>query len=92
MKCAAMCHLLQTPFQGLTFGEIYSSVVQYGARPPLDAFSAAEERCMEQRPALAAYTALLQACWSAEPASRPPFKQVHTLRHCAACHAFHGQD
>ena len=76
-KCC--CGVPQVPFQGLTIGQVYSRVVHSGARPPLDAFDAAKERSAEERPSLAAYTALLVACWAAEPSSRPRFKQVHVL-------------
>ena len=80
-----LCHLLQVPFQGLTIGQVYSRVVHSGARPTLDPFRAAQEQCTEERPALEAYTALLEACWSAEPSSRPRFKQARMLRwHCTA--------
>ena len=78
-ECAAVCLFPQVPFQGLTIGQVYSRVVHSGARPPLDAFDAAKERCAEERPALAAYTALLEACWSAQPSSRPLFKQARLL-------------
>ncbi len=72
--------LRQMPFQGLTLGQVYSRIVHDGAHPPLDAFNAAKEQSVDERPALEAYTGLLQRCWSAEAPLRPRFKQVHTLR------------
>ncbi len=66
----------QMPFQGLTIGQIYSKVVHDGARPPLDAFSAAKAQREGERPALEVYADLLQACWAEEPGARPRFKEV----------------
>ena len=69
------------PFLGLTMGQIYMRVVHDNGRPTLDAFTAAKERCAQERPALVAYTDLLQCCWSAERSSRPSFKEVRCLVH-----------
>ena len=70
----------QMPFANFTVGQVFFAVVHDQLRPSLDAFAGAMEAMGEERPALEAYVALVQRCWSNRSRRAPPkFKEARAF-------------
>lgn len=63
----------QSPFANLTLGALFFAVVHEKRRPDLGAFEAAVARGGEHAGLMRQYRALMQRCWSQDPAERPNF-------------------
>lgn len=69
----------QTPFANLTLGALFFAVVHEKRRPDLGAFEAAVARGGEHAGLMRQYRALMQRCWSQDPAERPNFLKASAL-------------
>ena len=69
----------QSPFANLTLGALFFAVVHEKRRPDLGAFDAAVARGGEHAGLMRQYKALMQRCWSQDPAERPNFLKVSAL-------------
>ena len=69
----------QSPFANLTLGALFFAVVHEKRRPDLGAFEAAVARGGEHAGLMRQYRALMQRCWSQDPAERPNFLKASAL-------------
>ncbi|KAK9827328.1 hypothetical protein WJX81_005997 [Elliptochloris bilobata] len=68
----------ESPFANLTLGALFFAVVHEKRRPELGAFEAAIAQGGEQAGLMRQYSALMQRCWSQDPAERPVFLKIMT--------------
>ena len=69
----------QSPFANLTLGALFFAVVHEKRRPDLGAFEAAVACGGEHAGLMRQYRALMQRCWSQDPAERPNFLKASAL-------------